>query len=121
MSTRVGTRFETDVLQWHRDNGEPIERLAKAGKNDEGDLARTANFNDVVVMELKVRRDATTGLSLGQLHDEAAIEAERFTKARRLPKPAVPALVLKRVRKGIGKSFVVLSLEDFVTLTKFEE
>jgi Holliday junction resolvase len=33
-----GTQFETDVMKYLRSLGHFVERLAKAGANDEGDL-----------------------------------------------------------------------------------
>jgi Holliday junction resolvase len=116
VTTRVGTQYEAAVLAYLREHGTSAERLAKAGKNDEGDLVYLPPSSRPVVMELKVRRNQTTGLSLGSLHDEAVVEAERYGQARSLNDGAIPALVVKRVRKSVARSFVVLSLEDFVEI-----
>lgn len=118
MSTRVGTQYEGAVLAYLREHGTSAERLAKAGKNDEGDIVYLPHAVGPVVMELKVRRNQTTGLSLGSLYDEAVQEAQRYGKARRIVGRVFPALVVKRVRKSVAQSFVVLSLEDFVEIVE---
>lgn len=112
---RAGARFEIETLQWLREHGMQAERLAKAGSLDEGDIVFHDGADLSVVLELKVRRDRTTGLSLGTFVNEAVVEAEHYTQARNLRVPAVPAVLVKRVGKPIGEAFVVLQLKDFVT------
>src|SRR5258708_3601305 len=111
---RAGSTFETDVLRWLRERGMNAERLAKAGSLDEGDIVFHADADMSVVMELKVRRDKTTGLSLGTFVGEAVLEAGHYTTARSLRVPAIPAVLIKRVNKPIGEAYVVLRLKDFV-------
>lgn len=111
---RAGAQFETDVLRWLREKGMNAERLAKAGSNDEGDLVFHADGGLSVVMELKVRRDKTSQLSLGAWHMEAVAEAENYATARGLDVVPVPALLVKRSGKSLDESFVVLRLKDFV-------
>lgn len=111
----AGTKFETDVLKYLRADGHDVERLARKGKLDEGDIVISHPSGDVV-LELKVRRNQTTPLSLGSLYDEAVVEAGRYAKARNTGGGEFPALIIKRNRKGIGQSFVVLDLEDFTYL-----
>lgn len=90
------------------------ERLAKAGSNDEGDLVFHADGDLAVVLELKVRRDKTTQLSLGSWLSEAEVEAANYGTARSLPVAPIPALLVKRSNRPLDESFVVLRLKDFV-------
>jgi Holliday junction resolvase len=119
MSTRasqVGSQFETDSLTYLRERGVHAERLAKAGKNDEGDLVVVLPSGNEVVLELKVRRSKTNQLSLGTFLREAVVEAARFAFARSRFRPPIPAVLIKRSNHPIGESYVVLRLEDFIKL-----
>jgi len=109
---RVGSKFETDVLGYLRANGVGAERLAKAGSNDEGDLALGGGE---FVAELKARRDAKTSLNLRAWLEEAIRESESYRKARNLHKRPCPILVVKNPNHSIAKSFVVMYLEDFIS------
>ncbi len=113
---RAGTQFETDTLTYLRERGIHAERLAKAGKNDEGDLVIELPSGVEVVLELKVRRSKTTQLSLGTFFREAVKEAQRFSFNRRRLRSAIPSVLVKRSNQPIGESFVVLRLEDFIKL-----
>lgn len=115
-ASRAGAKFETDVLQYIRDQGYSAERLAKAGKNDEGDIVLGPASGHPVVFEAKVRRDKTTGLSLGTFMVEASKEAERYGRARLLRSDPMAAVVLKKVQASIADSYVVLRLEDFLKM-----
>lgn len=109
---RAGAKYETDVLLYLRQIGLTAERLAKAGKNDEGDIVFTSE-DMTVVMELKVRRDRNSALSLGAWLAEAELEAQHYADARNISTP-LPVLLVKRPNKGIGDSFVVMKLGDFI-------
>lgn len=110
-SKRVGSKFETDVVTYLRTNNLVAERLAKAGSNDEGDIVvGSGEF----IFELKARRDAKSSLSLGSWLEEARREAEHYRLARNLQSSPIPVLICKNPRKSIGKSFVVMYLEDFI-------
>lgn len=111
---RAGAQFETDVLRWLREKGMNAERLARAGSNDEGDLVFHADDGLSVVLELKVRRDKTSQLSLGTYMSEAATEAANYATARGLVVPPIPAVLVKRSNKPLDDAFVVLRLKDFV-------
>lgn len=111
---RAGAQFETDVLRWLREKGMNAERLAKAGSNDEGDLVFHADGDLSVVLELKVRRDKTTQLSLGSYLAEAMAEARNYATARSLAVEPIPAVLVKRSNKPLEEAFVVLRLKDFV-------
>lgn len=111
---RAGAKFETDVVQYIREQDLIAERLAKAGANDEGDVVLGPWSDMPVVMETKVRRDRTTGLSLGTMVGEAVKEASNYRNARDLRADVVPVAVLKKVQGSIGEAYVVIRLEDFL-------
>jgi len=109
---RVGSKFETDTLQFLRDTGLRTERLARAGRDDEGDLVLGGGE---FIAELKARRDAKSSLNLRAWLDEARRESESYRKARNLPSAPVPILIVKNPNHSIAKSFVVMYLEDFIS------
>lgn len=113
-SSRAGAKFETDVVQYIRGQDLIAERLPKAGKYDEGDVVLGPWSHMPVVMETKVRRDRTTGLSLGTFVGEAVKEASHYQSARDLRADVVPVAVLKKVQGSIGEAFVVIRLADFL-------
>lgn len=110
---RAGAQFETDVVGYLRERGLSADRLAKAGKLDEGDVVFEAD-NIVVVAELKVRRDKNSALNLGAWLAEAEVEGKHYAAARNLLNEPLTVLIVKRPNKGIGQAFVVLTLEDFI-------
>lgn len=88
-----------------------MERLARAGANDEGDLSiGEGEF----IAELKARRDRNSSLNLNAWLGEAEREAGNYARARQQENLPTPILVVKNPRKSIGKSFVVMYLEDFI-------
>lgn len=114
MSDPLGTRFETEVLRYLRDNGIAVERLAKAGKNDEGDLVISDANGDLIVAELKARRSKTNPLNLGGWLAEAEREAAAYAEARGSKLRPRPVLIAKRSGKGVKDAFVVMRLETFI-------
>lgn len=114
MSDPLGTRFETEVLHYLRDNGVAVERLAKAGAKDEGDLVIRDTDGGIVIVECKARRSKTNPLSLGSWLAEAQREAEQYGEARGSGVRAKPVLIAKRSGKNVREAFVVMSLKDFI-------
>ena len=104
-----GSLFETSVLKWIREQGFLSERLAKAGKDDEGDIVMFV-AGQPYVLELK----ATAKLDLPQYWREATTEAANYQKARGL-KEAPPAYVIvKRRQASINQAWVVQTLEQWI-------
>lgn len=110
-SRRVGSGFETDLVGYVRKLGIRAERLARTGALDEGDLV--VGDGDFIV-EAKARRDRNSSLNLHAWLGEAEREAVNYAKARNLPKPPTPILVVKNPRHSVADSFVVLRLKDFI-------
>jgi hypothetical protein len=105
-----GSKFETDVLKWLRGRLPQAitDRLARAGKNDEGDIAIIV-AGKPYVFELK----ATVKLDLPQFWREACVEAENYAKARNLDTVPPAYVIVKRRQHGIEDAWVVQTLEQW--------
>jgi len=107
---RHGTSFETDVVDYLRGRNQVASRIARTVP-DEGDIVLgDAEF----ILQLKANRDANTSASLGSRLEAARGQAAQYSRVRNLTEPPVPVLLIKQPRKPIGKSFVVMYLEDFI-------
>ncbi len=109
---RKGAQFETDVLKWLREHDyiSSAERLSKAGAKDEGDIV-VKNLRDwAFILELKNRQK----LDLPAFWSEAQVEAENYAKARGLSLVPPAFVIVKRRGVGIGKSWVIQDLEQWV-------
>lgn len=109
---RRGAKFETDLMKVLRTNGFDVDRLAKVGRFDEGDLV-VRNFpleGHHVILELKAPgADGKTNLTGWK--DEARIEAARYAKARGLdPEKVLGYVVVKAFRKGVEDAHWVSSI-----------
>lgn len=111
---RKGSMFETDLVDWIRDNAPLLraERLPRAGVKDEGDIAVTWP-NGVLVIEAKNHRAFHLADWIGQ----ARVEVINYVTKRKVdPAIAFPAVVVKRRQKSIGESFVVMELHLLVEM-----
>jgi Holliday junction resolvase len=103
-SKQIGTRFEREVCQFLVASGFPnADRGVLRGNKDRGDVIGLPNWT----LELK----ATKEISLSSAVDEARVEAINA-------KTLWYAAVIKRRRRGIGESYVVLPLALFTKLIK---
>lgn len=105
-----GTGFETDVVDYLRGRGQLASRIARTVP-DEGDIVVA---DGEFILQLKANRDANTSASLGARLESARKQADQFASVRSLGSIPTPILVIKNPRKRIGKSFVVMYLEDFI-------
>jgi hypothetical protein len=109
---QAGTRFESIVaahLRRSLPGGDFIERRAKMGGKDTGDLAgvRTTDGRRVVVEVKNVSRN-----QLAEWVAEARVEAEN-------DHAPIGVVVHKRTgvgEKQVGRSYVTMELDDFVRL-----
>lgn len=100
----VGTRKETEVVDYLRTNGHPyVERRANRGKNDAGDIAGLPGW------AVEVKR--CNRLELG----EWAKEAEREAKNAGVRWWAV---VHHRRSKNVADSYVTMPLSVFAEITR---
>jgi len=108
-----GARFETEVRDWFRSRGYLAERLARAGKNDEGDVAISKDFlGNTGVLEAKAP-GAGNRIDLSGWTKEAQVEAKNYAKARGLKEDEVlPAIVIKARGKSVSDSYLVFRLGD---------
>ena len=106
---RKGAQFETDVMRWLRNAGAFCEKLALAGKADEGDLVAIIGGKQYI-LELKNRKT----ISLPEFWREAEIEAENYAKARGLAEVPLHYIILKRRNAGIEKAWVIQDLQQWL-------
>jgi hypothetical protein len=105
-----GFGYETDVVGYLRGRDQVASRIARTVP-DEGDVVLgDAEF----ILQLKANRDANTSASLGSRLEAARGQAAQYARARGDDNIPTAALVIKNPRKSIGKSFIVLYLEDFI-------
>jgi Holliday junction resolvase len=106
---RKGAQFETDVMRWLRSAGAFCEKLALAGKADEGDLVAIIGGKQYI-LELKNRKT----ISLPEFWREAEVEAENYAKARGLAEVPLHYIILKRRNAGIEKAWVIQDLQQWL-------
>lgn len=112
-----GTRFETDIVDWIRDNAPLLraERLPRAGAKDEGDVAITFP-SGVLVVEAKNHK----AWSLSDWVRQARDEVVNYVAKRRIPPAsAFPLVVVKRRGKSIGEAYAVMELHLLVELIEY--
>ena len=106
---RKGSLFETGVMKKLRELGAKVERLTKAGKNDEGDLC-VVIAGKTYILELK----DWAKWNLPQFWREATLEAANYAKARGLEQTPPCYVVVKRRNSGIEKAWVIQDLESWL-------
>lgn len=110
---RDGAKYESDVTAYVRKAGFEAEGLRKAGRYDEGDLSIRDKVGVVAVAELK------SGVNMRVRHwweEEAIPEARNYANKRSLLEPPAPALIMKSHGQSVGKSLVVISLDQYLEL-----
>jgi hypothetical protein len=109
---RKGAQFETDVLKWLREYEQvhSAERLSKAGAKDEGDIVVHNIALNAHILELKNRQR----IDLPVFWEEAQVEAKNYAKARGIGEVPPAFVIVKRRGFGIGKSWVIQDLEQWV-------
>jgi hypothetical protein len=108
-----GANFETQLRDYFRRNNYDSERLARAGKLDEGDVVVRKDFlGSIGIIEAKAPgKDGKIDLS-GWLR-EAHTEAANYAKARGIDEGVVlPSVVIKARGKATKDSYLVFRLGD---------
>jgi hypothetical protein len=108
-----GARFEVEVKDYFRSRGYSAERLARAGRNDEGDVVVHEDFlGQIGILEAKAPGQSGR-IDLSGWSKEAKTEAGNYAKARDLqPNEILPAVVIKARGKAIADSYIVFRLGD---------
>ena len=110
-----GSAFEVDARDYLRGREFTVDRLARTGRNDEGDLA--VRLGDLaIVVECK----NTRALDLSGFMREATIEALNYqahrVHASNYPELAVGVSAIKRRNSSIEKTYLCIELGDFCDL-----
>lgn len=114
-SKRQGTKEETDIVAWLRDNGFPqARRLAEGGSNDEGDVEA---WPGGPVIECKARETMQVQKTFGK----ALRKSNRFKALiwKRLVK--VPGSKVRAPADPDAKRVVIISMEsllDYFTMIR---
>ena len=105
---KKGTAFESALVAHIEAAGFPARRVALTGSADQGDIHLHDGDGDLHVIEAKNRK----GYQLPTAVDQAKREAENAGST-------FPVAVLKRNGVGdVGRSFVVMELDDWLALLK---
>ncbi len=108
MTNPKGTAFETALVNHITAAGFPAQRQPKHGTRDRGDIHLHDGDGDLFCIEAKNRK----GYQLPVAVDQAKREAENAGST-------FPVAVLKRNGVGdVGRSFVVMELDDWLALLK---
>lgn len=103
-----GATFELDIIKWFRKLGFSAERLRLAGKDDEGDVVVVV-AGQTYLFECK----NTAKLQLDEFWRQIELEAANYAKARSATVP-FHYVLWKRKRKGIEKTWVIQSLDQWL-------
>jgi len=106
-----GATFETAVRDWFRTRLFSAERLARTGKNDEGDVYVQGTHYGFV-LEAKAP-GASNRIDLSGWLKEAEVEAANYAKHRNLSEAPRPIVVIKARGKSIDDAYVVIRLKDY--------
>ena len=106
---RKGSGWEIDFLKLFRSLGIWVERLTKAGKNDEGDIVAVI-ANKTYIFELKNVKK----IDLPQFWREAEVEAVNYAKARGLKEVPLHYVIVKRRNASANKAWVVQDLDQWL-------
>lgn len=108
-----GARFEVEVKDYFRSRGYSAERLARAGRNDEGDVVVHEDFlGQIGILEAKAPGQSGR-IDLSGWTKEAQTEAGNYAKARDIqPSEILPAVIIKARGKTIADSYIVFRLGD---------
>jgi Holliday junction resolvase len=105
---RKGAAFELDIVKWFRKLGFSAERLRLAGKEDEGDVVVVV-AGETYLFECK----NTARLELDEFWRQVELEASNYAKARGKGVP-LHYVLWKRKRKGINKTWVIQTLDQWL-------
>ena len=104
MSSRAkakGTRWESDIVRYL---GTDAERLVQTGSSDQGDI-KVGRF----IVQARDRAQ----IDLSGSVDDARNQLAHYQRVHPTSDAAFSVAVIKRRRRGIDESYVVMTLEQF--------
>lgn len=107
-----GTRWENDIERYLNEVGLKARRLPRSGSKDIGDVAIELP-DSVIVIEAKNVKAA----DMAQFLREAAVEADNYEA--KYHKATLGVVVTKTRQKGTGEGRVVMTLDTFVELLRW--
>jgi predicted nuclease of predicted toxin-antitoxin system len=107
-----GATFETALRDWFREMGMKAERLARTGKEDEGDIYIEDFSSSPIIIEAKAP-GSSGRITLAGWLGEAVLEATNYQKHRNLEQRPKPIVVIKARGKSIDDAYVVIRLKDY--------
>lgn len=113
-ATAAGKKYERDLMVYLRERGFDVERLRLSGKEDEGDLLlRTSTPQKRLRFVIEAKR--TKALDLAGWIKEAELERDQYA-AHRGHWPGLAGFVVVHYArgKGIGRSYVTTTLDDWL-------
>jgi len=121
---RKGASFEIDLEKYFRTEMpvklylRTVNRLAKAGRLDRGDLSLKMQSKDGIDVTLIVEAKNAAKFTPAEWVEEAAKESEnyRLSLNARDPGYIFPVVIAKRRNRPLGKSFVIMELDQFSNL-----
>jgi len=113
---RNGSRWQSEFRDGMRKAGFDIERLALAGKEDEGDavvrIPLTIDMTEYVVVENKAG-----ALKPAEFVREAVVEADHFAKHRGIPRGQVTGIAVVKARgKNWRDAYVITTVREYFGL-----
>ena len=108
-SRRAGSAFEIALMKHLREQGFDVERLRLTGAKDEGDLViRFANGERLVI-------EAKSGaMHPAEFVRQAQQETSNYIEHRDLSTSVDGVVVVKARGRGIGESYVLTTLADYL-------
>jgi hypothetical protein len=107
-----GANFESALRDWLREEGLKAERLARTGKEDEGDVYVENFRNCPIIIEAKAP-GANGRIDLAGWLKEAEVEAANYAKHRNIEHKVPGIVVIKARGKSIDDAYVVIRLKDY--------
>jgi Holliday junction resolvase len=108
---RRGSAFEVGLREFLKSSEFDVERIARKGKRDIGDLVLVDDIGHHWVIEAKdVARN-----ELSKWVAEAAVEADHYAEHARIDRGLVHWVVVwKRRGQPLGKAYVITDLNEWV-------
>lgn len=122
-ATQAGRKFQRDVMKYLRDErGLDAEQLVLSGAEDEGDILLRAgdtlvptspSFYELTTRRFVLEAKREKRINLAGWVNQAETEAGNYGKHRGIETPHF-AVVANRINRGINKSYVITTLDEWL-------